>query len=613
MKKEYLTLPSAFSLAGTTTFPPIDNQGGIGTCASQSITRNQFSNAVAKYAHSIFADSTRDSHNFNECFAPKFTYNISGAGTIWVYETVKDHGAITVDEFPFVKNESGGHIKQKDGKWIQKSAEWPAMYPGMMKKALKNRIKGYERVWFDGEPFNAKLTTSPEGLELLDKIKTAIVRGDAVITGGYPSRWIYSKIVNTGSYGKVGDSAVVAAAGNSGGGHQVTIVGYDDDVTAVFGGVMMKGAFIVANSYGEKWVNEGYTYVMYDAINTVSEHEGLNDSKLYSGQMYITPSKNITMYSEYLTDASQALCFEEQGDVKIGEESFKTYYIKDKESGKYIGYNNDGKDRAVLLKEQCDEACLWSLIPYEKLSAIPTFAPEEYKKEYEGSYWVYAVNKDCEVQGYRYLDAGVSYTASGRSLNLATFNSGKYPVAKSWDAVGFAEGSFEGRLGITAGKNEKNERIWTFDQFGFLNWKEDIVLGMPELYFEFEIEAANRNCFTVTLTRTDKDGNVAEYMPAMFRYTKYHPQYHDKDEYNTFSGKINGEAETGYFALSYSELLKMPEGTTALDYKWGFTVQCNGKETVAVSKAVLYYGGSTTPLSTIGRTKKVTRKAKFEF
>ena len=46
-------------------------------------------------------------------------------------------------------------------------------------------------------------------------------------------------------------------------------------------------------------------------------------------------------------------------------------------------------------------------------------------------------------------------------------------------------------------------------------------------------------------------------------------------------------------------------------YKW-VTVK-NGKETVAVSKAVLYYGGSTTPLSTIGRTKKVTRKAKFEF
>lgn len=613
MKKKKTILPSAFTLVGSTTLPSIDNQGGIGSCASQSVTRNQFSNAVAKYAHSIYPNCQRDSHNSTECYAPKFTYNLSGAGTIWVYETIKDHGAICVEEFPFEKNENGGHIKQKDGQWIEKSAQWPMMYPGMMKKALKNRLTGYERVWFDGEPYDAQLTTCEEGLELLEKIKCSLVLGNCVVTGGYPSRWVYSKIVNTGSYGKVGDSAIVAASGTAGGGHQVTIVGYDDDVTAVFGGVMMKGAFIVANSYGEGWVNGGYTYVMYDAINKKSEFNALNDNKLYSGQMYITPSENITMYSEYLTKGSQALCFAPCGETDIYGEKFTVYNIKDKESGKYLGYNNDGKNRAILLADEAGETTAWCLIPYEKLSIFPSFVQEEYKKEYEGSLWVYALGRDCTPEGYRFLDAGTSYTASGRSLNLATFNSGKYPVAKSWDAVGFAEGEFEGKLGITAGKDAQNERIWVFDQFAFLDWTKDVVFGLPELYIEFELDAADRNGFEIVLTRTDKDGNVEEYMPAMFRYRKYHPQYCDKDQYNTFSGKINGEAETGYFALSYSELLKFPAGKTALDYTWGFTVSCLGKESVTVRNATLYYGGSETPLATAGRTKTVSRKATFKF
>lgn len=613
MKKEKIILPAAFSLVGTTTLPSIDNQGGIGSCASQSVTRNQFSIAVTKYAHSIYPNCRRDSHNPEECYAPKFTYNLSGAGTIWVYETLKDHGAVSVADFPFEKNENGGHIKQKDGKWIEKSAEWPMMYPGLMKKALKNRITGYERVWFDGEPFDAQLTTCKEGLELLEKIKRSLVMGNAVVTGGYPSRWVYAKIVNTGSYGMKGDSAVVAAAGNAGGGHQVTIVGYDDDVTAEFGGVKQKGAFIVANSYGEGWVNRGYTYVMYDAINNVSEFEALNDTKLYSGQMYITPSKNITMYSEYLANASQTFVFVPNGETELYGEKLTVYNIKDKESGKYLGYHKDAPNREIVLADEVSDTTAWCFIPYEKLSIFPQFDEAEYKKEFEGSYWIYALGRDCAPEGNRFLDAGLSPAASGRSLNVAGYNSAKYPVAKSWDIVGYAEGEFEGKLGIRAGKDIENKRIWVFDQFAFLDWKKDIVFGLPELYIEFELDAKDRNGFSITLTRTDKDGNVEEYMPAMFRYTEHHPRYCDKDQYNTFSGKIKGEAETGYFALSYSELLKFPAGKTALDYTWGFTVTCKGKDSVTVRNATLYYGGSNTPLATAGKTKKVSRKASFKF
>ena len=46
-----LSLPSYASIFGDTHFPPIDNQGAIGSCASQAIMRNQFTNAVSRVIH----------------------------------------------------------------------------------------------------------------------------------------------------------------------------------------------------------------------------------------------------------------------------------------------------------------------------------------------------------------------------------------------------------------------------------------------------------------------------------------------------------------------------------------------------------------------------------
>lgn len=614
--KNNINLPSAFTLQGTNHLPKIDNQGGIGSCASQSINRNQFTNAYSRFVHSADVNSKFDSKDDKYCFAPKYTYNFSGAGTIWVYETLMDHGVIPTCDFPFEKNESGGHIKVKDGEMSKLSAAWPVTVPGLMKKGLKNRLSGYERVWFTGDPYNEKLTTSEAGLELLNKIKAAVVDGNCVITGGYPSRWIYADIEETGTYGKKGEQAIVAAAGNAGGGHQVTIVGYDDHITSSFGGVTMKGAFIVANSYGEGWKNGGYTYLMYDACNTVSEFEPLNNPKLYSGQMYVTPGKELKMYSEFLAlGANQKLVFKQNGTVDICGNEFGAYTICDKESGKYLGYNKEGADRKIVLKDEADETSVWSFIPYEKLDIIPSYNKDNYDKAYEGTYWVYAVNRDVPENHMKYLDAGTGFTASGRGIQFASFNEGKYSMAKSWTLECKPEGDFESRLGIAAGKDIENQRVWVVDQFGFTDWKKDIVIGYPELYIEVEIEAADRESFKVIMTRKNEAGETAYHMPSMFKNGKNHPTYliKDKGTYLTFSANIDGEPETGYFALSYSELLKLPKATCSSDYKWGFIVDADKKSNVIVKKAALYYGGSETPLATINRAKKVNGKTVFEF
>ena len=102
-------IPDSFSLIGTTHLPPIDNQGGLGTCASQAITYTQMTNAVSRYLHSKDANIkwNPSSGDSSTIFAPKFTYNFSGAGTAWVYDIIKDHGAALLKDCYFYTTESG--------------------------------------------------------------------------------------------------------------------------------------------------------------------------------------------------------------------------------------------------------------------------------------------------------------------------------------------------------------------------------------------------------------------------------------------------------------------------------------------------------------------------
>lgn len=73
-------------------------------------------------------------------------------------------------------------------------------------------------------------------------------------------------------------------------------------------------------------------------------------------------------------------------------------------------------------------------------------------------------------------------------------------------------------------------------------------------------------------------------MLPLFRFNEYHPGYCKKEETITFSGKVNGKAECGQFALSYAELLKLPEGRDLTDYTWGFEVKVKDGEEVTVKK-----------------------------
>ncbi len=284
-KKEHVmmeTLPSSATLVGSYSLPPIDNQGSVGSCASQSIAYTQFSNAVARYLNSLDSNSPfKPAEDDKYCFSPKFTYTYSGAGTEWVYKILMDHGCLTLEDSGFHKIGTGSSL-EANGKYAKKSIKWD-VEAGLAQKALQYRVTDYEQIWFTNAPYSGKFTTSEVGKELLFKIKEAIASGNVVVTGGYPSRWQYGRIMHMGELGNLGDTIITHSVAEGSGGHQVTLVGYDDNITTKVDGVTLKGAFLMANSWGTTYQNDGYVWVAYDAINTVSEYEELNDEKFNRG------------------------------------------------------------------------------------------------------------------------------------------------------------------------------------------------------------------------------------------------------------------------------------------------------------------------------------------
>lgn len=270
-------IPDSFSLIGTTHLPPIDNQGGLGTCASQAITYTQMTNAVSRLLHSKDKNVkwNPSSGDTSTIFAPKFTYNFSGAGTAWVYDIIKDHGVALLKDCYFYTTDSGYKIGDTIYNRQPQTISWQ-VNEGELEKALDYRITGYEQIWT--HTIDNNLTYSEGGAELMYKIKDALIQGNVVVTGGFSYSWKYQYFTPAevkGTSAKAGEQVCTHTVGKSGG-HQVSIVGYDDNVTCNVNGITMKGAFLIANSWGDSWANDGYFWMMYDAVNDVSQFEEMN-------------------------------------------------------------------------------------------------------------------------------------------------------------------------------------------------------------------------------------------------------------------------------------------------------------------------------------------------
>ncbi|MCM1227455.1 MAG: dockerin type I domain-containing protein [Clostridium sp.] len=248
-------------------FPPIGNQGNIGSCNSWASTYYQFTYAANKLNNikttAQNAYSPTWTHNFLNGGDPDMGSNCTQA-----YDILKNQGALKMSEMPY-------STSKYDTSW---STDTSAMM-----NALKTRLSyhGESTISSSGTAITGKTDTDlNEAKYLLSNGYVLLVRVQADV--GLPN-WSFKKRFN----GDTSESVAYRAKSASGG-HAMTVVGYDDNVYCDVNGngkieESEKGAFKVANSWGTGWGNDGYIWVLYDALNKVSANKTNNWEKSESG------------------------------------------------------------------------------------------------------------------------------------------------------------------------------------------------------------------------------------------------------------------------------------------------------------------------------------------
>ena len=239
-------------------FPEIGNQGNIGSCGAFATTYYQFT-----YAKNKYLDITTTPEN---TASPLATYNyvyrigagnsIPEGGVVFesIYEVLKLLGATTLENLPYEGVDGEQYI------WLNNIEA--------QREALNVRLEGYYEEILDT---SLAPISYPDDLDLM-QIKF-------LVGAGYPlvfSTEMDSKICTSSTYGDI----IVRGNGSlSGGSHAMTIVGYNDHVCYDVNGDERienaeRGAFKVANSYGTSYGNDGFIWVLYDAMNVTSQISG---------------------------------------------------------------------------------------------------------------------------------------------------------------------------------------------------------------------------------------------------------------------------------------------------------------------------------------------------
>ena len=255
-----VALPSAADNSTLQTFPPIRNQGSIGSCACFSSVYYMSTFMVAQ-ARGLNVRNSGDADKLS----PKFVYALVNGGSdngSWftsIFDVLLTHGAPTWSNWPY----SGTNTPSSYLEWPVASAIW--------RGALANRMaSSYQLTDIDTD---AGLT----------RLKTALANGALVVFGSNIYGWDYATASDDPA--TPDDNAFIGrpvckVIRIDSSGHAMTIVGYNDNLWVDLnknGRVDPgeKGALRIANSWGTGWQDGGFVWVAYDALRVTSAVSGV--------------------------------------------------------------------------------------------------------------------------------------------------------------------------------------------------------------------------------------------------------------------------------------------------------------------------------------------------
>lgn len=285
------TLPSSYDIsinsATAQYFPPIGDQGAIGSCAAFATTYYQFTYEANKLKNEATVSSN--------IYSPRWTYNYINGG--------HDDGASLKDAYLVLKNQ--GAMYNADWTYNGNSASysfaWPENLP-KMREALTYRSKVSNKY------------VSSSNLDNINTIKSEIASGKVGVICTKSSGWATR-------YDNNGQKAIVRGSNYGSGSHAMAVVGYDDNYQITVNGQTLTGAFKLANSWGSSWGNNGYVWVVYDALRTTSSYgtqwqtklNGVREPVFYTNNQfsfidvyycdaYFTETLQFTSYDPWILD-----------------------------------------------------------------------------------------------------------------------------------------------------------------------------------------------------------------------------------------------------------------------------------------------------------------------